>query len=460
MKTRHTRWGRQLTASLAALGLAAVLGGCGAGTAGAGKTVVNWWTWDDKQAAAYQQCADTFEKANPDIQVKITQYDSADYFTKLLSGFVADTAPDAFMDSVQYLQQYASLGQLMPLDTLMRETNFDIGKFSVGVNDWKYTDGKQYGLPMDWASAALYYNKTTLTKAGYSAADVNNLSWNPDTGGSFEKMVAHLTVDRNGVRGDQPGFDKKHVAVYGISSMVTVGNDFNGLTTWRPFASSLGWRIGDKDSWPTKFTYDDPRLVKTLTYFRDLTDKGFAAAPGEFASAGNAPSGADLLGSGKVAIYAGGSWEAATLDKLPGVKVGTGPLVAGPDGTRATVSNANGNTIWSGTRHPEETWKWVSYMGSTACQSTASKSGTFLPSIPAAVDTSAQAMARQGVDLSVFQEQEKKHELLPNTPYANGTALQAALLPSMQEFFAHQKNAGVFAEMAARSKELLADTDD
>ena len=38
-------------------------------------TTVNWWTWDDKQAAAYQSCADAFHKANPDLTVKITQFD-------------------------------------------------------------------------------------------------------------------------------------------------------------------------------------------------------------------------------------------------------------------------------------------------------------------------------------------------------------------------------------------------
>ncbi|SEG90858.1 carbohydrate ABC transporter substrate-binding protein, CUT1 family [Actinacidiphila yanglinensis] len=449
---------RSAAALLAGLGLLATLAGCGAG-AGSGTTTVNWWTWDDKQAIAYQSCADAFERAHPDIHVKITQYDSADYFTKLLSGFVSDTAPDAFMNSVQYLQQYASLKQLMPLDSFIDKSHVDMGAFSVGVNDWKYTDGKQYGLPMDWASAALYYNTDMLAKAGYTAADVDHLTWNPDDGGSFEKMVAHLTVDRNGVRGDQPGFDKHHVKVYGISSMVTVGNDFNGLTTWRPFASSLGWRAGNKASWPTEFTYDDPRLVKTFDFFRDLTDKGFAPAPGEFASAGNAPDGGQLLGSGKVAIYSGGSWEAATLDKLPGLHVGTGPLVAGPDGTRATVSNANGNVIWSGTKHPDQTWAWVSYMGSVQCQSTASRTGTFLPSIPAATEASVAAMAKQGVDLGVFLQQDRTHQLLPNSPYANGTALQAAVLPLMQQFFAHQKNGSVFPQMAEESRKLLTETD-
>ncbi|MEU3983458.1 sugar ABC transporter substrate-binding protein [Streptomyces sp. NPDC026672] len=459
MRTHRARRWQRLLAATAALGLTAVLGGCAAGGTSSGKTTVNWWTWDDRQATAYQSCADAFEKAHPDIDVRITQYDSADYFTKLLSGFVADTAPDAFMNSVQYIQQYASLKQLMPLDDLMKKTGYDLKRFSVGVDDYKYTDGKQYGLPMDWASAALYYNTAKLKAAGLDAHDITTMRWDPDGGGSFEKVVAHLTVDRKGVRGDEPGFDGKHVATYGISSMVTVGNDFNGLTTWRPLASSLGWRIGDRPNYPTVFRYDDPRLEKTFAFVRELTDKGYAPAPGEFSSAGAPASGAQLLGSGKIAIYAGGSWEASTLATLPKLKIGTGPMVAGPDGTRATVSNANGNVIWSGTDHPDQTWAWVSYMGSAECQRTASTTGTFLPSIPEAVDTSVAAMARQGVDLSVFRRQEKERQLLPNTPYSNGTALQATLLPLMQQYFAHQKGQGVFRQMTDESRKLLADKD-
>ncbi|GHJ42628.1 sugar ABC transporter substrate-binding protein [Streptomyces sp. TS71-3] len=450
-----TRLRRRLAAAAAAFACTAVASGCGAGAGSGGGTTVNWWTWDDKQAVAYQECADAFEKQHPGVTVKITQYDSTDYFTKLLSGFVADTAPDAFMNSVQYLQQYASLKQLMPLDPLIRKSGFDMSRFSVGVNDWKYSDGQQYGLPMDWASAAMYYNEDMLRKAGYTPADVEHLTWNPKDGGTFEKLVAHLTVDRRGVRGDQAGFDKRHVAVYGIGAMGPLGQDFNGLTTWRPFASSLGWRIGNTGNWPTEFTYDDPRFVATMNYFRRLTDKGFAPTAGQFTSAGNAPSGSQLLGSRKIAVYEGGSWEAGTLLKLPGTKVGVGPLVQGPTGRRAEVSNANGNTIWSGTRHPELTWEWVSYMGSAACQTPASRTGTFLPSIPSAVNSSVRAMAGQGVDLSVFQAQEQGGQLLPNIPYANGTALQGSLLPLLQQFFAHDRDDDVFPQMAKESRKLL-----
>lgn len=455
MTIRFTRRVRaKLTAGLVLSATAALLSGCGGDPGTAGRTTLNWWTWDDKQAAGYQECATAFEAANPGVTVKISQYDSADYFTKLLAGFVAGTAPDAFMNSVQYLQQYASLKQLMPLDELMKKTHFDIGRFSVGVDAWKYTDGKQYGLPMDWASAALYFNEDMLKKAGYTPADVRALNWNPDDGGTFQQMVAHLTVDKKGVRGDQPGFDKKHVKTYGIGTMAT--KDFTGQTTWSPFVSSLGWRLGDKPSWPGTFDYADPRFVKTMNYFRQLTDRGFAPKDGEFASAGNTPSGTDMIGSGKVAIYPGGSWEATQFAQLPKLKVGISPNVAGPGGKRGTSSNSNGNVIWTGTKHPALTWKWVSYMGSEACQSKASASGSFFPSIPAAMDASARSMATKGVDLSVFIKAEKDGELLAYPPYANGTAIGSVLEPMFQNFFAHDANDEIFKDMTQQTKKLLA----
>ena len=443
---------RSMPALAVAVALTAVVSGCaGSGASASGSKTVNWWTWDDKQAAAYQSCATAFEKANPGVTIKISQYDVADYFTKLTAGFVAGNAPDAFQNSVQFFQAYASQHQLLPLDSDIAASKFDMSKFSVGVDAWKYSDGKQYGLPLDWAAAGTYYNATMLAKAGYTAQDVASLNWNPDDGGTFGKMVAHLTVDDKGVRGDQPGFDKAHVKTYGFGAIAA--KDFIGQTTWSSFVSTTGWRLGDKATWPTTFTYDDPRFVKTMDWVRSLTDKGFAPKIGSFTT-----SDVDLLSSGKVAMESGGSWEASTFAKIPGVKVGIAPTVLGPDGrTRAVLSNSNGNNIWAGTKNPDLAWKWVSYMGSEECQSMASRTGTFFPSIPAAMDSSAKAMAAQGVDLSVFTDMLKNKELYPSVVYGNGAAIQDTMEPLFEAYFAHQRNDDVFAEMQSKSKSLLAD---
>ncbi|GAA2787743.1 ABC transporter substrate-binding protein [Crossiella cryophila] len=429
---------------------ATALAGC-SGNAGADGDTIQWWTWDDKQAAAYQQCVPGFEAANPGLKVKISQYAVEDYFTKITAGFVAGNAPDGFQNSVQFFQAYAAQHQLLPLDDLIKAGNFDLKKFSVGVDSWKFTDGKQYALPLDWAATGLYYNTDLLTKAGVDPKAVSDLDWNPDNGGSFERLVAKLSVDGKGVRGDQPGYDKNNVAVYGFGALAA--KDFIGQTTWSSFVSTLGWRQGDTQSWPSTFNYTDPRFTKTMTWVRSLVDRGFAPKLGEFKSGTET----DQLASGKVAMSTGGSWTAATFAKLPGIKVGLAPTVLGPDHkTRAVLSNSNGNVIWAGTKKAEATWKWLSHMGSLECQTTAGAGGSFFPSIPAAMDATARTMASQGVDLSVFTEAMKTGVLYPSVVYGNGAAIQSAVEPLFEAYFAGTRNEDVFAEMAQKSKDLLA----
>lgn len=444
---------RKVVALGATLTLAAVVSACSSSSGGgSGSKTVNWWTWDDKQAAAYQVCATDFEKANPGTTVKISQYDVADYFTKLTAGFVAGNAPDAFQNSVQFFQAYASQHQLLPMDSYIAKDKFDLSRFSVGVDAWKFTDGKQYALPLDWAATGIYYNADMLAKAGYTKAQVDSLNWNPDDGGTFGKLIAHLTLDDKGRRGDQAGFDKKHVKTYGLGEIAA--KDFIGQTTWSSFVSSTGWRLGDKANWPTTFNYGDPRFVKTMDWVRSLEDKGYAPKIGQFTTS---VSDVDLLSSGKVALETAGSWEASTFAKIPGLKVGIAPTVLGPDGkTRAVLSNSNGNNIWAGTKNPDLAWKWVSYMGSESCQAKASATGTFFPSIPAAMDSSAKALAQQGVDLSVFTDMLKNNELYPSPVYGNGAAIQDAMEPLFEGYFAGQKNDSVFAQMQSKSATLLA----
>jgi multiple sugar transport system substrate-binding protein len=152
----------------------------------------------------------------------------------------------------------------------------------------------------------------------------------------------------------------------------------------------------------------------------------------------------------------GGSWTASTFAKIPDIKVGIAPTVLGPDNkTRAVFSNSNGNTIWAGTKNPDLAWKWVSYMGSEACQTKASATGTFFPSIPASMDASAKALKAQGVDLSVFTDMLKNKELYPSPDFRNGAALQDAIEPLIEGYFGGQKSDSVFADMQSKTKSIL-----
>ncbi|HZX01462.1 sugar ABC transporter substrate-binding protein [Kribbella sp.] len=449
MKT--TRLTRAVALTAAAL---AAVAGCSSGgsSAAGGTTTVNWWTWSPDQAIAYQQCVPAFEKAHPDIKVKISNYNVSDYFTKLTSGFVSGDAPDAFMNSVTFLQSYAGQGQLLAIDDYLKKDNLDLGKYAIGAEGWKYKDGKQYALPMDWATGALYYNKDLLAKAGYTDKDVAALNWTHTDGGTFWKMIKHLTVDTSGKRGDQPGFNPAAVKTYGLGNLESTGDPF-GQNAWGWLLPNDGINIPDKPQWATVFNYNDPKVVQSVQLVRKLTDDGYTPKLNQFTTANS-----QQVGSGKVAMVVGGTWEAATYAGLKGTKVGTAPLPAGADGKRALMTNANGNNLWAGSKHPDQTWKWVSYQESEECQTTAAKyNASFFPSIAASMKALADQQTAKGTDFTVFNKYLTSGELVPCPVYNNGAALTNAMTPQFESYFTNKADDGIFAKMQDQSRTLLAE---
>jgi ABC-type glycerol-3-phosphate transport system substrate-binding protein len=427
------------------------LAGCTGSGGSSEKATVNWWTWDPNQAAAYETCIPAFEKANPNITVKISQYQVSDYFTKLTAGFVSGDAPDAFMNSVTYLQSYASQGQLLALDDKIKQDNVDMSQYAIGTSAWKYTDGKQYALPMDWATGVLYFNNDLLTKAGYTAEDVQKLSWNPDDGGTFWKMIKHLTVDKNGVRGDAPGFDSKNIATYGMSNLESTGDPF-GQNAWGWILPNDGVNIPNKNAWATVFNYADPKVVSGVKLVRQLANDSFTPQLNQFTTANN-----EQIASGNVAITLGGTWEASTYAALKGAKIGIAPMPAGSDGKRHAMSNSNGNNIWAGGKHVDQTWKWVSYQESEACQTKAATyNASFFPSIGTSMDALTAQQSAKLPDFHVFSDYVKNDELFPSPIYNNGAALTNAMVPQFESYFTNKSDESIFPKMQEQSKQLLA----
>lgn len=419
-------------------------GGGSEGDAGA----VQWWTWDDKQAVSYQKCVAPFEAANPGVKVDVKQYAWDDYWTKITTGFVGGTAPDAFQNHINFYPEYADQGQLLALDDKIKESNFDIGAIATGKESWVYKDGKTYGLPMDWATTGFFYNAEMLKDAGLTVDDVNSMTWNPEDGGTFDDIVARLTIDENGVRGDEDGFNKDKVAVYGTGTIGT--NGLNGQDSWGFFLSTTGWTLGDKDNWPTKFNFDDPTFMKSMNYFRGLADRGLSPREGDFTQGA-----VEQLGSKKVAMTVGGSWYATTFFALPDIEVGIAPSVANDKGERSSLTNSNGNSIWAGSPRVDNTWKWVSYMGSEECQSMAGVDGTFFPSIPASMKVTQDAMMEQGIDISPYVKQFEEGTLYTTPMFPKGQEIGALVNPLMEMFFAGERNDDAFTEMVEVTTPLL-----
>ncbi|WP_405865185.1 MULTISPECIES: extracellular solute-binding protein [unclassified Streptomyces] len=427
---------RTVVAVTGALALSLVSGCAKGGGTGSSANTVSYWLWDANQQPAYQACAKDFEKENPGLKVKITQLGWDDYWTKLTASFIAGTQPDVFTDHIQKFGQFADLKVLEPLDDL----GIDASDYQPGLAaNWMGQDGHRYGAPKDWDTVALFYNTKLATAAGLTADQLDDLSWNPKDGGTFEKAVAHLTVDRNGKRGDEPGFDKKHVKVYGLAT--NGGGDGDGQTQWSNFAASAGWTYTDKKRWGTKYQYDSEKFQSVIKWYFGLSKKGFMAPFTDYNSQSNQAN--TQVAAGKAASALDGAWMISTYAGFKGMKIATALTPEGPTGRRATMMNGLADSITKNAHNMAGAKKWVKYLSSDECQKTVGSYGIVFPATPDGTEAAVAAYKKKGIDVTAFTEPvaDKKDFTTFSYPITNYAADVYALMhPQMQDIYGNGKS--------------------
>ena len=411
-----------------AAAIAVALSGCSgaASTSTGGKVELSYWLWDSNQQPAYQDCAVAFHKANPKISVKITQRGWDDYWSTLTNGMVAGTAPDVFTDHVSKYPDFIKQGQLLALDDAIKADKLDLSIYNKGLADlWVGQDGKRYGLPKDWDTISLFYNKKMTTAAGITDEQMKTLSWNPTDGGTYEKAIAHLTVDKKGKRGDEAGFDPTKVATYGLG-LESSGSGV-GQTQWSFLTGTTGWTNTNKNPWGTHYNYDDPKFQATIAWWAGLVKKGYM--PKLETTVGASVN--DDFGAGKAAINTSGSWMISTYAGYKGVKLGLAPTPTGPDGKRSSMFNGLADSIWKGSKHPAEAAKWVEFLASTGCQDIVANHAIVFPAITTDTALAAKGFADKGIDVSSFTQQvtDGTTFLFPIT--TNAAKIDAIMKPAM-----------------------------
>ncbi|MBV9024422.1 MAG: sugar ABC transporter substrate-binding protein [Streptomycetaceae bacterium] len=430
------RFHRRLAGALA-LGLVALTGCAKGGAAGSPPGTVTYWLWDSNQLPAYQACARDFEKRNPGLHVEITQLGWDDYWTKLTASFIAGTQPDVFTDHVEKFGQFADLKVLEPLDELPLTKGISDSSYQPGLGShWIGQDGHRYGSPKDWDTVALFYNKKMTDAAGISAQEMDNLAWNPQDGGTFEKAIAHLTVDDKGRRGDQPGFDKNHVKVYGLAS--GGAGDADGQTQWSAFTGSADWTYTDRKLWGTRYNYDSKTFQSAISWYFGLAKKGYLAP---FTDYNSQSSQANVqVAAGKAATAFDGAWMISTYHSFNSMDIGTALTPVGPTGKRATMMNGLADSITKHAHNLVGAEKWVDYLASDACQETVGSYAVVFPATPAGTRAAVAAYRKKGIDVTAFTEPvaDKKDFTTFTYPITNYAADVYALMhPAMQNIYAN-----------------------
>lgn len=422
----------------AAAALATVLLAAGCSTQSANDGVIDYWLWDSAQQPGYQRCADQFEAENPGLKVKISQFAWNDYWSKLTAGFIADQAPDVFTNHLSKYPQFVDLEVLVPLDSLEATKSLKDDEFAEGLADlWKGEDGTRYGAPKDWDTIGYFYDKKVLAKAGITEQQLWQADWNPDDGGTFEKIIAHLTVDKNGVRGDEPGFDKTKVAVYGLASEGAGGNVL-GQTQWGAYTGSLPWEPLDKNPWGRQFKLDDPGFQKTIDWYFGLVKKGYMPGYEAF----NRQSGSyQQVSAGQAVLGMNGSWMIQSFADIEGIDLGIAPTPIGPSGKRSSPFNGLADSVTTFADDKEAAGKWVAFMASDTCQDIIGDAGVVFPARSSGIEKSLAKRKAAGIDTSAFtiHIEEGTTQMLAVT--TNAADVSAITVPAFEAVYIGQEPA-------------------
>ncbi len=394
---------------------------------------IDYWLWDGNQQPFYQECADAFTAANPNITVEISQFGWGDYWDGLTAAFASNTAPDVFTDHLARYPEFVEAGVLVSLNDYVDSDGVDVSNYFPGLAElWTSPDGERYGLPKDWDTIAIVANDDKLADAGLSNADLAELTWNPQDGGTFGEMVQKLTVDANGNTGDSPDFDPSAMdieagAVYGFGLEGNFGAF--GQTTFSAFAASNGWTAVD-GVWADEANYADPALAETVQWFADWIAAGYITPIADVQSLG----GTTIFQQGNAALMTNGSWMISTLSgDATEVPVSYAPTPIGPAGDRASMFNGLADSITTSSENPDQAWEWVKYMASPACQEVVGGGAVVFPAIPSATKVAQDAHSTNGVDVSAFTTHVDNETtfLFPITDSAS--QIEALVGPAMEQ---------------------------
>ncbi len=316
------------------------------------KTVIRFTSWGSKsEIAVIKPLIKEFERQNPDIAVEFI-HTPKNYFQKLHLLAASNLMPDVVFINNIYGVLYAenrlflNLAEFIEKDPILSEKNF----FPEALNTFKYKN-MLYAVPRDISNLVIYYNKEIFDKYGepYPSKD-----W---TFQEFTRTARKLTKDT-----DNDG----RTDIFGISFR-------EEPLFWMPYLWSSGGGFISRDL--KEIIIDKPESVNALQMYSDLRNR-YHAAP-EKSEAGSATM-AQLFMRGKLAMHLSGRWFVPIYRKTIDFNWDITKFPAGKAGS-IVGCNSSGWAISSRTKHPDESWRFISFLAGKNSITKFTRSGLITP---------------------------------------------------------------------------------
>ncbi|GAB2697902.1 ABC transporter substrate-binding protein [Nocardia thraciensis] len=337
---------------------------------GSGRTVVKLRIWDELFVPAYRASLDAFQRANPDLEVRITVVPWASYQQKLRLDVAGGTGDDLFWTNLY--EDYADAGRLV-----------DIGE-ALGpeaAREWdpsavtQYTrNGTLWAVPqfVD-GGTAVYFNRDLLAAAGVDSAELAAVRWSPGGGDTFRPLLQRLSA----------------VAPWAYNA----ANDLQSIEL--PYLGSAGGQF-QRDG---RFVFDSPRGVEAFDYLvRLVADR---LSPSAADTSTNSDFAKTAFLQGKLALFQSGTYNLAQIAEQARFGWGIAMVPQGPAG-RVSTNNAIGVAGNADSPHPEAVRRVLAWLGGAEGNRYLAQDGATIPAVVANQPLYRDHWAAKGIDVSPF----------------------------------------------------------
>jgi multiple sugar transport system substrate-binding protein len=391
----------------------ALLSGCaGWGfSSGSSGGVVNltYSLWDPHEQIGYQQSINEFEKLHPDIHVTIENIPYASYEQKITAEFITGQAPDLFWVNTPFLGTFIKDGMLTNLTPLIKANHINMAQYYPQLVALHSRGSAIYGLPKDWDTIALYYNKAYFAKQHLTVPA--NLSWNANGTGSFVTFLKKATTDTSGHNALSPQFNPGAVKTYALG----VYND--PQSGWGNYIAEVGGKV-IPHPYAAAASLTTTQVNKGMTFLTKYLTDDHVIAPGSLTGPNdNGSNMPQMFAQGQVAMYETGDWNTLSIKSSVSFPVGVAMLPIGPQG-RVSVFNGLIDGLNTHTPYPKQAWELEQWLGSPRSQAILGSGGYVWPAIKNLDPLFLNYWQKHGIDMSAFLTE--AHGKVVNFPVSPG----------------------------------------
>ncbi|MFZ5817946.1 MAG: ABC transporter substrate-binding protein [Bacillota bacterium] len=325
---------------------------------------INFWAYEPDNPEAkktLEGIVDSWNKANPDIQVKLSTLPRDTWYDKLNAAIAGKVGPDITYLDQPLVPKWAKEGTLLEI-TAMADGPKGIKRdeYIKGALDTNIVGGKLYGLPLNMTAVAMFYNKDLV----------------PNPPKTWDEWLAV----------SKQVYKKGEVSAF-------EGPWGGGWGAWLfpAFGGTNDCYMANEAN--TEVTFNSPQCVETFKFLHEI----FKNNDWEVITSNEA------FGNGKVAMKVSGPWDVVHYkNNFPKLNFGVTLI---PKKTRY-ASNIGGENIviLKDTKHPEEAFQVLKYLTN---DENSLKFATVTGNFPIRVKAAEDAKYKNDPYLSVFMEQMK-----------------------------------------------------